>query len=233
MPELTTESQKQNRRGPQERGNIRRLRLLKATEELLSTSSLNAITYQEIAARAGLPMGSCYHFYKNKLELIAAFAAQQSERYRETVLKTPIFDGKPDTWLDISDAIIDRTSQYYHDHPAAGEVLIGASAPPDISIVKCEQEGSLSNVLHEIASIIQDIFECYFILPDTPGVYQAFCYYAEIVDRLLSMGYLQNRRISDECAQEIKLAANSYLKNYLPLRLKPKRRHLSEPNQAF
>jgi len=57
---------KKNRRTrrslPQERGEMRRLQLIRATIELLNIQKIQNISYADIAKYAGIPLPSCYHF---------------------------------------------------------------------------------------------------------------------------------------------------------------------------
>lgn len=68
------------RRSPrQERGRQRVARILDAAEALFGAEGYEAATTNEIAARAGVPIGSLYQFFSNKEAILHSVAA----RYRE------------------------------------------------------------------------------------------------------------------------------------------------------
>ena len=62
--------------GTQARGRERREKMLRAATELLSEKELSEISFNDVAALAGIPKGSAYHFYANVMELYAELTEQ-------------------------------------------------------------------------------------------------------------------------------------------------------------
>lgn len=72
--------QPEMRRSPrQARGRQRVARLLDAAEELFGEVGFEAATTNQIAARAGVPIGSLYQFFSNKEAIVSAVAARYQE----------------------------------------------------------------------------------------------------------------------------------------------------------
>lgn len=74
------------RRSPrQERGRQRVALLLDTAEELFGESGYEATTTNQIAARAGVPIGSLYQFFPNKEAIVSAVAARYQESAGEAL----------------------------------------------------------------------------------------------------------------------------------------------------
>ena len=74
------------RRSPrQERGRQRVGRILDAAEALLGEDGYEAVTTNQIAARAGVPIGSLYQFFPNKEAVVGAVAARYQEAAAEAL----------------------------------------------------------------------------------------------------------------------------------------------------
>lgn len=68
------------RRSPrQARGRQRVAQILDAAEAIFGESGYEAATTNQIAARAGVPIGSLYQFFANKEEILGAVAARYQE----------------------------------------------------------------------------------------------------------------------------------------------------------
>lgn len=64
-----------------QRGVERRQALLQAARELLEEHDIEAVSFQDIASRAGVPEGSACHFCANRFDLFSALAAELSEAF--------------------------------------------------------------------------------------------------------------------------------------------------------
>lgn len=74
------------RRSPrQERGRQRVARLLDAAEELFGETGFEAVTTNQIAAHAGVSIGSLYQFFPNKEAIVSAVAARYQEQASATL----------------------------------------------------------------------------------------------------------------------------------------------------
>ena len=96
---MTVNKRKKRSGMPQKRGVKRRERLLSSALDLLGEFSFDELSYKQIADGAGVPMASCYNFYKNKLELVRILADELTDNYLESVMSASSFaDAK--TWQD-------------------------------------------------------------------------------------------------------------------------------------
>ncbi|MDH3958355.1 MAG: TetR/AcrR family transcriptional regulator, partial [Actinomycetota bacterium] len=73
-PDLTV-----RHRPVQERGRVRFDAILTAARELLAESGVEGFTIDDVATRAGIPVGSVYQFFPNKFAIVAELDARDTE----------------------------------------------------------------------------------------------------------------------------------------------------------
>jgi AcrR family transcriptional regulator len=74
------------RRKPvQKRGELRVQQILDATEALVLEIGAEAVTTNHIAKRAGVNVGTLYHFFSNKIEIFLAVLARSSRQFERVV----------------------------------------------------------------------------------------------------------------------------------------------------
>ena len=73
-PDLTV-----RHRPVQERGRVRFDAILTAARELLAESGAEGFTIDDVATRAGIPVGSVYQFFPNKFAIVAELDARDTE----------------------------------------------------------------------------------------------------------------------------------------------------------
>ena len=91
---------KLRRKPSQRRGEERVAQILDAVEALAVEAGPNGITTNSIARRAGVNVGTCYHFFADKYEAIIAAFARMSVEIEEAVrsaTEEPPADGE---WID-------------------------------------------------------------------------------------------------------------------------------------
>lgn len=115
------------RRTPvQERGQRRVAAILEAATELLAELGADRVTTRLVAERAGVPIGSIYQYFPNKLAIFAALldrvTAQVQERLRQ------VLDADLDavaSWAELVDGVVDAYTAGY-----AAEAGYAALLPP-------------------------------------------------------------------------------------------------------
>ena len=87
--------------------------------------------------------------------------------------------------------------------------------PPEIKQV--DQDNNL-----EIADVMKDRFQEYFVLPDIPSFERKLFYFIEMTDLLFSINLRETGGIQDDIVEEAKRVGKGYLSTYLPSVLTPK-----------
>ena len=200
------------RRPPQKRGVARRKVLLEAARDLLSSRSLNEISYQDIADRAGIPLPSCYHFYSSKLELISALAEYLTPEYYDKVF-APYPAEEIETWQDIIEIFVQRSIEYYEVSPAARQVQLGPQTPAEVRLESQVRE-------RKIGVRLQELVDRHFVLPEISDADRIFFNSVEIARLMVSLGQIEHGYITDISANEAFRAQIAYLQQYIPPTLK-------------
>ncbi len=123
------------RRTPtQQRGEQRVQEILDATEELVLEIGADSITTNHIARRAGVNVGTVYHFFADKLQIyhavISRAVSELQEQVRETVSKPAVSDVE---WLD---RIIDVHEGVWHNRKGSIRLWESVCRYPEISRIQ-------------------------------------------------------------------------------------------------
>jgi AcrR family transcriptional regulator len=196
-------------RGVQKRGDERRHKLIDAAEELLSSKPLSDLQYVEIANHAGLPMGSCYHFYKTKNDLVRAMVAARASRFIAYVYEANPDYSHAETWPEIFCALTDRVASYFEEYPAIVEAIMGHATPPEISHDAKKRDMDYGDKFLKVIS-------AYFVVPNTERMRRSMYIAVEIADCIMGISYREHGKITKDAVEDANLAAVSFLLNYLP-----------------
>ena len=199
---------RRQRKHVQERGNIRRMQLLDAAEELLKTTPVEELSFKQILEEAGVPEGSAYHFFANRYDLLAALATQIAEQFGAG-FRDVAPSKKLVSWHDLADALVDRAVQMYRNNPAATQIWLSGRTPAQVRLADHVGDAAISGVIHEI-------FDEIFVLPELPSRYDPFFFFLELCDVPLSLSVIEHGKISEEMIEEAKRAGKGYLATYLP-----------------
>jgi len=197
-----------HRKNVQARGEERRRQLIDAARELLMVVPVEELTFGQIAAKAGVPEGSAYHFYANKYDLLSSLAKELSVQFVEAY-KEPIDDSEIQTWQDLADLVVDRTAEIYAVDFAAVQIFLSARTPPEVGMVD-------RTSVRTVSTVLVDLFDRFFVLPDVPNIHDVFYFFVELSDLMLSLSVIENGEITREYLEESKRAGKGYLGTYLP-----------------
>jgi AcrR family transcriptional regulator len=182
----------------------RRRLLLQAAYELLCEQDIAAITFRDIAKRAGVPEGSAYHFYANRFDLFTALADDLSRLFVEAhQRKVPA--GHRRTWQDLAAWLVDIGAQVYAENPPARQLLIGGKTHQMNRAI--DERPASRRIDVEVAR--------FTTLPDTAGLHAAVYYFIEITDLLFTISVIENGEITPRMLAEAKRAGTGYLGTYL------------------
>lgn len=218
---MPVETNKRRRRSglPQERG-VKRRKMLKATAlDLLSRSSFQDITYQSIADEAGVPLASCYNFYKSKLDLVRVLADELTDNFLDAVFdRTKYAD--TDSWMDCIDRNIKLAVAHHNRSQAELQIFFSGDVPRAMRQDALEREKIIGRRLREL-------LEGRFELPDIPDADNVFFRAIEIARTVLALDYQERGDLTEASASEAVRAVTGYLGNYLPPMLAPLTRQTS------
>ncbi|QJY38894.1 TetR/AcrR family transcriptional regulator [Vibrio europaeus] len=195
----------------QNRGIIRREKLRAAARQLLNERDISEVTFADIAATAGVPKSSSYHFYANSDDLYAELASYYG------VELLGLLSAKPERdlvtqWHDIVDILIDRAMQFYRSEAAARQLFISGKTSPII-----KQKDRSNDSL--IAKALLEMFNHYFDVPDFAMRDEVFFIWVELVDTVFTVSQMKHGDITAEYANEARRVAKAYLGTYLPVDL--------------
>jgi AcrR family transcriptional regulator len=192
------------------RGIARRKRLLEAARAMLSEREIDDISLGDVAARAGVPKGSAYHFYDDIGDLYAnllmVLQAELLEDQRRPI-RTPVA-----TWQEVVAILTRRGRDYYNRNPAARQLQIGPKTPPELKRRDRHSDAAIGRL---IAGHLEDWFQ----LPPIPHQSAVFFRAVEIADLMFALSVLDDGTITAEMCAEAERAMTAYLQTYLPAKL--------------
>jgi AcrR family transcriptional regulator len=195
----------------QVRGMERRERLMAAATTLLIEVPIEDISLAIVAKRAGIPIGSTYHFYPKINELFAAMAGRWHAELT-VMLSEPYTGTESESWQAIIETSIKRARALYNERPDGRQLILSEKTSPDIKHADRSSDQA-------IGQLMIDLIEQHFHLPDFPGRADVFFYGVEIADLFFMLSNIRHGKITEELCAEAQRAVVSYLRNYLPLHL--------------
>ncbi|MEH6589452.1 MAG: TetR/AcrR family transcriptional regulator [Halioglobus sp.] len=196
----------------QTRGLARRQQLVEAAAELLCREDFEKITFAAIAAKAGVPEGSAYHFFSNRLAVFREVELQSGKEFQQA-----IWGCKPDASTQWTDLLIDQLNRcldVYVLNPGYQKLLVTMSIQPETYTI--EHEGN-RNLAEDWAENLRS----HFLVPDTIPLAEKLRLMIECVDALLRLSLLDFGEITDECKIECQRLALAYLTLYVPQYIDP------------
>jgi AcrR family transcriptional regulator len=200
---------------PRVRGIARRRLLLEAARSLLQTRELDEISLGDVAAHAGVPKGSAYHFYEDIKDLYAALLAVTEEELL-AAHRMPI-TARVGAWQDVIRILIERGVRHYAKNAASRQLQIGPKTPPALKLRDRRND-------QRLGGIYQEQLQAFFELPDIPDRSRVFFHAVEIADLMFGLSVLESGEITPAMSEEATRAAVAYLRIYLPEKLPRKRR---------
>ena len=199
------------------RGIARRELLLSAARTLLEERELDEISLGDVAARAGVPKGSAYHFYEDIKDLYVALLALTEEEVLR-IHGLPITEGVRE-WPEVVRILIRRGVAFYNSNRPSRQLQIGPKTPPDLKLRDRRSDLALG-------AIYQQQIHAFFELPDLADASQVFFRAVEIADLMFSLSVLESGKITEAMGAEAERATIAYLATYFPAKLRRRRRPL-------
>ena len=135
------------RRPSQERSRDHVERILDATAVLLGDTPVDKITTAAIAEEAGVPIGSVYQYFPNKLAVLAELARRVMEQVdlKTATLIAEDFGVLP--WDQAIDRAIDATMQGYAEQPGYLQLLLSIRPTPEFRLITDESNERVAALL--------------------------------------------------------------------------------------
>jgi len=189
------------------RGRARFANLLDAVDEILRDRSDIEISLQDVAARAGVPLASIYHYFPNNRAMLLELA----NRYLSTFLDLAAQPMKHESlghWTDICRIHAQRSQKFYRENPVAMRLLLGPETGWPIrraDIAVTSQLGEIHYWTHRR----------HFKIAEDARLPSVFGNSISITDSILALSYAQYGQITPELAEEAMRARLSYLRLYI------------------
>jgi len=195
---------------PRVRGIARRELLLASARTLLAEHDLDEISLGDVAAHAGVPKGSAYHFYDDISDLYAALLTLTEEellRAQGDRISEPVRE-----WPDVIRILIRRGVAFYNANRPHCQLQIGPKAPPELKLHDRRSDFALGGIYREQLG-------AFFQVPELPNAPQIFFRAVEIADLMFGLSVLESGHITPEMGAEAERAVIAYLGTYLPGKL--------------
>ncbi len=196
------------RKPAQVRSKARVEKLLDATMELLATKGTHEIGLYDIAAAAGVPAGSVYHFFPSKESAFLAVA----KRYEQLLLRhldknTDVISGG--SWTELLLQRFASAAEFYNSNPAFAKLFLSGSMTAEVRGADIENVRTLSSTLY-------DWLDLYFKMPYLPDHEMKFTVLISLNDGIWMTSYAQHARITEGFAKEASTASLAYCRTFLP-----------------
>lgn len=185
--------------------------LLDAAEHLLKDASPDDVGLYQIAAAAGVPPASVYHFFPTKEAVFVALAQRYVDGFAESG-RQPIDAALLGSWQDLLRIDQHRARDYYSSHPAALKLLYGGFGG-------LEARGIDNDYVASVASTMYARYDRIFHMPYVGEPAKHFHISLAIMDAIWSVSYLKHGSITDDYAREALAACIAYCRLFLPERV--------------
>ncbi|MFD1859081.1 TetR/AcrR family transcriptional regulator [Aeromicrobium camelliae] len=126
---MTAQILEPRRRPTQERSRVKFDHLLQVSRELLLEVGFESFTCEEVAQRAGLPIGTLYQFFQNKYVIVCELDRQNAVAVREELAKLtaelPTLD-----WLRLLNRLVDHMAKIWLEDPSRRAVWMAMQSTP-------------------------------------------------------------------------------------------------------
>jgi len=190
-------------------GRARAELFLDAADRLILASGAASLGLPAVAAEAGAPASSLYHFFPTADALLAALLARYNA-LQDQMLEQALAQAGPMTgWVDLVDGLLGATRAFYDGYPVYGQLMARTGASPlmaaaDLAHMQAQGE--------RFAEALDSLFH----LPPVPDLARRLTLAVMIIDRFWSVLPLDNGKISNFAFEESRRMVLSYLANILP-----------------
>ncbi len=197
------EPKKAPREPSRERGRARRELLLATAKGMISEDrSLNGLTLQEIAKRAGVPRVSLYYFFPSVEALLETLYSEALVQMTNELAQTPFDSAIP--WQKLIDTILDDTRSHYERNPVT-QIL--ALSPLSFKL--------LNRIHRDYGEALSALLCASLGLPPSAKLRRGCEIASELADTVWRKSFLETGKISDTLHRQAKAAVLSYLEGVI------------------
>ncbi|MDJ0994890.1 MAG: TetR/AcrR family transcriptional regulator [Dinoroseobacter sp.] len=192
--------------------------LVAAGLRLLKDNDLPSISLHNIAAEAGIPPSSAYHFFASADAVFAEIARRFGEQLIGAAL-APYEEAELVSWETLFRTAAMRGVALYERNPGYCRVILGATTKPDIKSADRENDFELGRQFYALMGR-------HFILPAVECPEQRMFHAIAIFDLFLCLSYQREGFLKAELVEDGLSASTSYLRQFIPPSI-PRREYLS------
>jgi len=197
------EQKKATREPSRERGRARRELLLATAKAMISEDrSLEGITLQEIAKRAGVPRVSLYYFFPSVEALLETLYSEALVQMTNELAQTTFDSTIP--WLKLIDTILDETRSHY-ERNLVTQIL--ALSPLSFKL--------LNRIHRDYGEALSALLCAHAGLPTSAKLRRGCEIASELADTVWRKSFLETGKISDTMHRQAKAAVLSYLEGVI------------------
>ena len=150
---MTTQILEPRKRPTQERSKLKFEKLLQVSREVLLEVGFDSFTCEEVATRAGLPIGTLYQFFANKYVILCELDRQNAVAVQSELdnlaAELPSLD-----WLVLLDRLVDHVGELWVSDPSRRAVWYAVQSTPATRETAQVTEAELaSRVAHVLAPL--------------------------------------------------------------------------------
>jgi len=193
------EPKKVSREPRRDKGRARRDLLLETAKDMISEDcSLEGLTLQEIAKRAGVPRVSLYYFFPSVEALLETLYCEAFVQMTNELAETPFDRATP--WQKLIDTILDETRSHYERNPVT-QIL--ALSPLSFKL--------LNGVHRDYGEALSALLCASLGFPASAKFRRGCEIASELADTVWRKSFLETGKISDTLHRQAKAAVLGYL----------------------
>lgn len=159
MPEMLSELQGMGqktgtdrinyRKRPQQDRSVQRVeQILAAARLLIGRHGLQGLKMTEIAAEAGVPIGSLYQYFPERAAIVKALFERTAESVQDKIRSSFHAVGSLDEALDVICRVTDWYYQQFRENPADFEILIATETDRDLIQLNVEDSRQVGELFY-------------------------------------------------------------------------------------
>ncbi|MBB4064262.1 TetR/AcrR family transcriptional regulator [Gellertiella hungarica] len=137
------------RKKPQQDRSVQRVeQILAAARLLIGRHGMQGLKMTEIAAEAGVPIGSLYQYFPERAAIIKALFDRTAEAVQEKIRSSFHAVGSLEEALDIICSVTDWYYQQFRENPADFEILIATETDRDLIMLNVEDSRQVGELFY-------------------------------------------------------------------------------------
>ena len=191
------------------RGRANRARLLREAERLLGGPGKDTVRFSDVFKAAGVSRGSAYRIYIGMDDLLQDLAGEWLHNFI-AFLEEDEGPSNPQTWMELSDYIVERAGRYWTETADALKVMAHIR-----SLTQASYEAAVADLGQHIAGL----FDHHFVVPEVPAWGDKIALFTQLcdlafTDALRTVGTVEASRVA-----EAQALCRTLLSFYLPAEL--------------